>query len=400
MRNCGDDNIVEELMGGTESEVQWLLILARAAVAGDYEFIYYFSDDYDRLSTLAENFSIVSPYGNDSVRPNDLPEDMVWVAPSSLSEDEEQEERDEGGQRQPDPFRPQYVAKALFKTRSTNDEALLFEASTGWKLALQQKYLLIQSMIQKKKEERNGQRINTAAGAAAAAAIGGGTAAGGTTLAAAGMGYTAAGITANSIAAGIMASEAVASGGGVAAGGFTATMQSIGAVGVMANPVGMSLVAAGAILGGAAYFFHQRRKMQVKEAEEMKRLGDEEIEYEKLKAVEDEPNEAAGKWIIISIQGLGRENDTYDFKYQAFTIRMDAERAFSEHSRTTIAKGLFDPTGNLIRSEAPVGASEDGWEMALMLKYEYAVAQELLSKLTTENGKSFTETAPILNPEA
>lgn len=101
---------------------------------------------------------------------------------------------------------------------------------------------------------------NTTAGqAVASAAIGSATVVGGTSLAAAGLGYTTGGIAAGSVASTIMATEAAVMGGSVAAGGFTATLQAIGAVGVMARPMGVTLATAGAIGGLGAYFAMNRR---------------------------------------------------------------------------------------------------------------------------------------------
>ena len=49
------------------------------------------------------------------------------------------------------------------------------------------------------------------------------------------LGFTGAGIAANSIAAGMMSSAAIANGGGVVAGGLVATLQSVGAAGIAAS---------------------------------------------------------------------------------------------------------------------------------------------------------------------
>ncbi|XP_006883520.1 PREDICTED: interferon alpha-inducible protein 6 [Elephantulus edwardii] len=62
------------------------------------------------------------------------------------------------------------------------------------------------------------------------------------------MGFTGAGIAANSLAASLMSWSAVANGGGVPAGGLVATLQSLGATG------GSSLMAkVGAFLGYGVY---------------------------------------------------------------------------------------------------------------------------------------------------
>ena len=84
---------------------------------------------------------------------------------------------------------------------------------------------------------------------AAAAACGGAGAAVAAPAAIGAAGYTAAGIAANSYAASVMAAEAIAAGGGVAAGGFTATMQSVGAVGIVASGLVVPIVVTGALIG-------------------------------------------------------------------------------------------------------------------------------------------------------
>ncbi|GLD94312.1 hypothetical protein PINS_up002923 [Pythium insidiosum] len=62
------------------------------------------------------------------------------------------------------------------------------------------------------------------------------------------IGFGAGGIAAGSTAASMMSAAAVANGGGVAAGSTVAILQSIGAVG-LATPVGLGLVAMGAVVG-------------------------------------------------------------------------------------------------------------------------------------------------------
>ncbi|KAI2511172.1 hypothetical protein MHU86_3307 [Fragilaria crotonensis] len=84
---------------------------------------------------------------------------------------------------------------------------------------------------------------------AAAAVCGGAGAAVAAPAAIGAAGYTAAGIAANSYAASAMAAEAIAAGGGVAAGGFTATMQSVGAVGIVASGLVVPIVVTGALIG-------------------------------------------------------------------------------------------------------------------------------------------------------
>lgn len=88
------------------------------------------------------------------------------------------------------------------------------------------------------------------------AAIGGGVATGVALVAAplivGAMGFTAAGISAGSIAAKMMSAAAIASGGGVAAGSIVAVLQSIGAAGLsFGAKVGLASVCGllGALIG-------------------------------------------------------------------------------------------------------------------------------------------------------
>ncbi|XP_046787864.1 interferon alpha-inducible protein 27, mitochondrial isoform X3 [Gallus gallus] len=88
------------------------------------------------------------------------------------------------------------------------------------------------------------------------AAIGGGVATGVALVAAplivGAMGFTAAGISAGSIAAKMMSAAAIANGGGVAAGSIVAVLQSIGAAGLsFVAKVGLAFVCGpvGALIG-------------------------------------------------------------------------------------------------------------------------------------------------------
>eukprot|EP00798_Chlamydomonas_sp_ICE-L_P025043 gene25043-10691_t len=86
-------------------------------------------------------------------------------------------------------------------------------------------------------------RIGT--GAAAGAVVG----VIGTQAVVTGLGFTSTGIAAGSIAAGMMSAEAVVAGGGVLAGGTVATLQSLGAVGVLASSLLLSVAIVGAGVG-------------------------------------------------------------------------------------------------------------------------------------------------------
>ncbi|XP_056616428.1 interferon alpha-inducible protein 27-like protein 2A [Triplophysa dalaica] len=76
-------------------------------------------------------------------------------------------------------------------------------------------------------------------------------------------GFTVAGITAGSVAAGMMSSAAIANGGGVATGSLIAILQSAGAAGLSASATaGLASVggATGAVLGGAVTLLRRMRK--------------------------------------------------------------------------------------------------------------------------------------------
>ena len=110
-----------------------------------------------------------------------------------------------------------------------------------------------------------------------AATCGGAAAAAAAPAAIGAVGYTATGIAANSWAAYFMAIEAVASGGGVAAGGFTATMQSVGAVGIVGSGLVIPIVLAGALVGAGAacaVFAFQPSKTEASKTRDYADVGD------------------------------------------------------------------------------------------------------------------------------
>jgi hypothetical protein len=267
---------------------------------------------------------------------------------------------------------------------------------------MQQKYENLQAMSQVTEaelvynENKNAEK-HTAVKAGAAAVLGSGVAVGGTSATVTGIGFTASGITANSMAAALMASEAVASGGGVAAGGMTATLQQIGAVGVMASPVGMGILAAGALVGGATYLtmhkIHQAKKAQEKACQET-RVLDGNIEYNKVHTEEAENECHANAWVIIALQTQDKDDKEVSFTHRTFEHGMDAEICFLERSSTTIAKVLFDPQGFQVKSEAD-DATDDGLETALALYYEFAISQGLIVKYS-RSLEHDTEATPLL----
>ncbi|KAM6170988.1 interferon alpha-inducible protein 27-like protein 2 [Erethizon dorsatum] len=87
-----------------------------------------------------------------------------------------------------------------------------------------------------------------------AAVVGGAAALGAAPFVLTGVGFTATGIAASSLAAKMMSMAAIANGGGVAAGSMVATLQSIGAAGLSASSnviVGSIGAAVGALLGNS-----------------------------------------------------------------------------------------------------------------------------------------------------
>ena len=214
-----EEDVIEELRNGDH---QWLLVLARKTDSRNQKFVFYPNDSYERLADFMAKVPVVDVTLKDSdTRGHDIPDDAVWVDQSSSEEEEEEEDVEK--EDTSNTIQAYYVGKSLFNTASTNHEALMEEGSRGWRLAMQQKYQMIQAKIKKNDEAANDkhdedQKAMLAAKAGAAAVIGGGVAVGGTSATITSIGFTASGITANSVAAGIMASEAVASGGGVAVG--------------------------------------------------------------------------------------------------------------------------------------------------------------------------------------
>ncbi|XP_074419469.1 interferon alpha-inducible protein 27-like protein 2A [Larus michahellis] len=99
---------------------------------------------------------------------------------------------------------------------------------------------------------RPGQPTMDFLGIVMGATAGLGLAAVGVPMAVGALGFTAAGITAGSVAAKMMSAAAIANGGGVAAGSTVAVLQSIGAAGVP-TAVQAALTAVGAATGAARF---------------------------------------------------------------------------------------------------------------------------------------------------
>lgn len=344
---------------------------------------------------------------------------MVWTGQSSSSSSDEEDD-----ERRAPCFESYYVGKAIFHTVS-GEPLMRIEGSPGWREALKQKYYSLDSKsrvtvnkVVGDKKGHTGGRSNVAVKAVAAAAVGGGVATGGTAMAAGAMGYTASGIVANSAAAAIMSAEAVAGGGGVVAGGFTATMQTIGAVGVMASPVGMTLAAGGAVVGLAGYYWMNRRHRRKQEEQEQK--AKELLLMEALNRLENAGEEPVTKpvnqylqvpdddtdhqgdenlWVMVAAKRIAMEETEHSFDHSSWEEQVEAEKSFQEVSRSTAAKALFDPQGVLVQLDADP-ADKDGWEMALRLHYDFMVEHDIMIPTThKKHGEGATEDTPLLTVE-
>ena len=239
-----------------------------------------------------------------------------------------------------------------------------------WNEALQPKYHLLDTksrfytkvVIREKSQDPETETINRDSVAAAvigsgAAAVGGSVITTGATAAVANcMGYTVSGIAANSMAAAIMSTEALLSGGGVVAGGFTASMQTIGTVGVMASPVGLTLAAGGAIAGLGGYLLMRHGSETKKE----QRKGDFQFA-------------AHGYcWIVVTAKQMAKNDDEYVYDHMTFEDPIEAGQAFEEVS--VVTKVLFDPRGVAVRVQADP-LCKDGWKEAFRLYCNFLVQQ-------------------------
>ncbi|CAB9516624.1 interferon, alpha-inducible protein 27-like [Seminavis robusta] len=426
MKVWEEDEVLEALMAAraaTEesgpSTVSFLLLLARKYQRKHYEFVYYPAGTYERIEELFDATAVVLEDGTITSSDDGESDDaMVWIGhPSSDEEDDDDDDNNS-------PFESFYCGKAIFHTAS-GEPLMKLEGSPGWREALQQKYhaLDAKSRAATETEEEQRKRNRTAAKAVAAAALGTGVATGGTSLAAGAMGYTASGIAANSVAATIMSAEAVASGGGVAAGGFTATMQTIGAVGVMASPVGVTLAAGGAIVGLGGYYWMHRRNRRRREEQKAKELAEnggqsnkmdeaaseEEEDEEEMNQYQplcdddtehhhEENNKAVEFWVMVAAKRIDMEESEHCYDHAAWEEQVDADKAFQEVSSNTSAKALFDPHGVLYQVYADP-ADKDGWEMALRLHYTYLVEHDMIPTTREKHGEGATEDTPLLTPE-
>ena len=184
-------------------------------------------------------------------------------------------------------------------------------------------------------------------------------------------------------------------------GGLTATLQSMGAAGVMANPIGMGILAAGALVGGATYLTLHKMKQIRKEQDEQKaevvKIMDGNIEYEKVQTEEIEERTCPA-WVIISIQRTENIEVELEFVHKPFEHQMDAEKIFLERSSSAVAKALFNPQGTLIKLEMN-DINDDGLEAALALHYDFVVSQCLVEGFASNRNQIATEATPLLKAE-
>ncbi|CAI5720999.1 unnamed protein product [Peronospora destructor] len=139
------------------------------------------------------------------------------------------------------------------------------------------------------------------------------------------VGFGAGGIASGSTAASMMSAAAVANGGGVTSGSLVAIMQSIGAVG-LATPIGLGLVAGGAVIGGTAFFVKAKRSMANRA--KLTNVAD---------GVEtDGENEDKGHWVLAEIL-----QDSGQTSVRTFNDEYKARNAFLNSS--AMSKALFDP---------------------------------------------------------
>jgi Interferon-induced 6-16 family len=316
---------------------------------------------------------------------------------------------------------PLYVGKAMFTVNAVSleetkggkvclDPFSMAEGSEGWKEAMKQKYHQLeaesrtwQDPTEGMANQKSAENLKVAGKAVAAAATGSAMTTSLTSFVASAMGYTSAGIATNSAAASIMSAQAVASGGGVAAGSFTAVMQSIGTVGVLARPVGMSVAATGAFVGLATgYVLHRRNQFQclTKEQEGKEQEGKQDLDQSgtgKISTVDKSASDAPSKqltqddksiepplpdWTVVYATRKAKENHA---EYGFITaVQREAEQIYTDISSTATAKILMNPEGKVIQVDVNSNEDRDGWKMALELHYAYLLLQGTIPVMAAE----------------
>ncbi|RMX66749.1 hypothetical protein DD238_004825 [Peronospora effusa] len=151
------------------------------------------------------------------------------------------------------------------------------------------------------------------------------------------VGFGAGGIASGSTAASMMSAAAVANGGGVASGSVVAIMQSIGAIG-LAAPLGLGLVAGGAIIGGTALFVKAKLSMANRANLNNAACG------------ADDENEDKGLWVLAEIS-----LDSGKTSVRTFNDEYKARNAFLNSS--AMSRALFDPEQKI--------ALELGWNESM-----------------------------------
>ena len=419
----------------------FVLVLARQYRKRSYEWVFYAADCFDRIDELYEasqvNVNLAVEGTSDSSSPEDASASASHTERGgdtviSASSEEESPWNSRAGK-----DAVFFAGKAIFHTANAGKPLMKVEGSSGWREAMKQKYQILEHQSRTfTNDNDDNQKTSkpknlTAVKAVAAAATGSAAVAGGTSMAAAGMGYTATGIAANSMAAGIMASEAAAT-GGVAAGGFTATMQSIGAVGVLANPVGMGLAAVGAVGGLAMYGMHlrkqQKKQKELKLEEEIERArqlhaqciveatehaagmtdaSEMSVSYEQLAHEDEDHREEISQkngsfWTVVFAKKVGK--DEYCFIPSVCVDQVESETEFMELSSDTSAKALLSPTGRVMKLEVDAELEQDwdGWESALALHYDFLMEKGTLQAAAVAAGiygGSATLHTPLLREE-
>jgi len=438
-----------------------LLILARKFHRHSYEFVYYTSENNNNNSCsgnnknskccsekeenvddlynntyvvledgrLSANCSLDGKEEDGEERPRGgEPVEVICTSGSSSSEDEDESEQgpgDDDDEEKYDPnprpprnsFKSYHVGKAMFhipssaahsrkkKEKSVVEGPLLkVDGSPGWRQAVTQKYnhlfsqslALLQDPNATDKQGRNKRAAKRTAGAAVVAAA------------------LVHGPCCLAMSAEVMAGGgAMAGGGTMAAGGsFTAAMQSIGAVTAMANPVGMTIAAAGAVgVGGVAVFYALKRKRKAKKKKEFEEalealekevaqtaldksdrtastveVNDELIPYKRLTPDDAEVAETAHKansCVVLYAKRVDMEESSSDYCYvPSVSLKLeDAENEFMGDSKNTDAKALFSPAGTVMKVDTANPADHDGWSTALVLHYALLVEQGLLVEL-------------------
>ncbi|CAH0518132.1 unnamed protein product [Peronospora belbahrii] len=138
------------------------------------------------------------------------------------------------------------------------------------------------------------------------------------------IGFGAGGIASGSTAASMMSAAAIANGGGVASGSTVAIMQSIGAAG-LATPIGLGLVAGGAVVGGIAFFMKSKTS-----------IGNEDNMIDGVHEAEtNDESEEKGLWVLVEITP-----DSEQPLVRTFNDEYKARNAFLNSSAAS--KALFD----------------------------------------------------------